>query len=258
MTEIISKRYDIVMKTTQINKFSNYILAFFLIFISSSGFALAGGNYAVKNFQVAKKILPKIYQGHEETIYCGCRYYGKEVNLNSCGYIPKRKTDRAKRLEWEHVVPAEAFGQSFAEWRVGRSDCKGKGRRCAQKNPEFARMEADLYNLWPVIGELNGLRSNYSMAELTEQPSQFGGCKAKVFEQKFEPEDKYKGIIARTYMYMDKEYPGRGIISGKNEKLFQAWSKLYPVTAWECERSKRIKQVQKNENQITEQLCKTI
>ena len=40
-----------------------------------------------------------------------------------------------------------------------------KGRRCASKvSLEFRLMEADLYNVQPAIGEVNGRRSNYSMA----------------------------------------------------------------------------------------------
>src|SRR6266436_9092627 len=60
----------------------------------------------------------------------------------------------SKRLAWEHVVPAEAFGQSFPEWREGHPACvdsKGKafkGRNCARKMAtQFRYMEADLYNL---------------------------------------------------------------------------------------------------------------
>jgi endonuclease I len=94
--------------------------------------------------------------------YCGCAYAGIEIELASCGYQPKKDPDRAKRLEWEHVVPAEAFGQSFPEWREGHPACvdsKGKafkGRNCARKmSPQFRYMEADLYNLQPAIGEVN-------------------------------------------------------------------------------------------------------
>jgi deoxyribonuclease-1 len=46
---------------------------------------------------------------------------------------------------------------------------------------------------------------------------------------KIEPRPEAKGEIARTYMYMERAYPGHGIISNKNEKLFQAWDKADPV-----------------------------
>lgn len=30
---------------------------------------------------------------------------------------------RAKKVEWEHVVPAENFGRAFSEWRDGQEYC---------------------------------------------------------------------------------------------------------------------------------------
>lgn len=47
---------------------------------------------------------------------------------------------------------------------------------------------------------------------------------------------------------MDWAYPGRGIISGKNRKLFEAWAAEDPVDAWELERAKRIERQQGNRN----------
>lgn len=40
-------------------------------------------------------------------------------------------------------------------------------------------------------------------------------------------------------------YPGHGIISRKNRKLFVAWSKTDPVDDWERERAKQIETIQK-------------
>jgi deoxyribonuclease-1 len=47
---------------------------------------------------------------------------------------------------------------------------------------------------------------------------------------------------------MDAAYPGHGIISDKNRKLFEAWNKEDPVDDWERERARRIEQVQGNPN----------
>lgn len=221
-------------------------------------------NEVIDSFNDAKRIAARIHQAHPFTIYCGCRYEGKKIDLQSCGYKPRRNPLRAARLEWEHVVPAEAFGHSFAEWRDGAPQCqkrKGrqlkvfKGRKCAETNPEFNHMEGDLYNLWPEIGELNGLRSNYSMAELPGSDVDFGGCQVKLQDRKFEPAPEARGIVARTYLYMDQAYPGRGIVSDKNRPLFEAWNRQYPVTDWECERARRIQAVQKNVNPILAPAC---
>ena len=70
-----------------------------------------------------------------------------------------------------------------AAWRDGRPDCvdaKGqafKGRNCASKTSvTFRYMEADMYNLYPAVGELNQLRSNFSMAEIAGEERRFGRC----------------------------------------------------------------------------------
>ena len=220
------------------------------------------GNKVIKRFSKSKKLLPKIYKGHEVTIYCGCKYKGKKPNFKSCGYKPKKDNKRANRIEWEHIVPAHAFGHSFKEWRVGSEKCvnkkgkKFKGRKCAGKNKTFALMEADLYNLYPAIGEVNGLRSNYPIAEIPGEKREFGSCDVEIYKKKMEPSDQVKGNVARTYMYMEKAYPGRGIISKKNKKLIAAWDKLDPVDKWECERSKKIQKIQKNTNQVLNKACK--
>ncbi|MCM0606475.1 MAG: endonuclease [Xanthomonadaceae bacterium] len=229
-----------------------------LLLVSPTAFAK---NTRIQKFEEAKKILWKIHAENSETLYCGCKYSGKLVDMKSCGYMPVRMAGRAAKIEWEHVVPAEAFGQSFKEWRTGSPICskngrKTRGRKCAEKaSPEYTRMAADLYNLWPEIGELNALRSNFSMAELTSSYYTFGECKAKILDNKFEPMDKAKGIVARTYMYMEKEYPGRGVISDKNKKLFEAWDKMHPVTPWECKRAQKIEAIQGSGNSVLKERC---
>lgn len=219
------------------------------------------GNRQILNFNEAKKLALQIHKENPVTIYCPCRYSGKSVDIRSCGYKVKSDAKRAARLEWEHVVPAEAFGQAFREWREGDEACvkhggkKFKGRKCAETNAEFNRMEADLYNLWPAIGELNGLRSNFSMAAISGTATTFGDCLAKIQDRKFEPMEHDKGIVARTYMYMEENYPGRGIISEKNRKLFEAWDREHPVSDWECKRARKIREIQGNDNTIVASRC---
>ena len=198
----------------------------------------------ISNFNDAKKYLRtrvrELYDGR--TIYCGCKADARNVDLESCGYRVQKNRKRASRVEWEHVVPAEAFGQSFVEWREGAAACgvkhgkAVKGRKCAEKNPEFQRMEGDVYNLFPEIGELNGLRSNYSMAEIGGKADRFGGCAVRLEGRKFEPADSAKGVVARTYLNFENRYPGHGIVSDKNRKLFEAWDQAHPVTDVECRR----------------------
>jgi len=256
------------------NPFSFFIIFILAFVISSFDMVIAAdgiqpGNTTNNSFNKSKKLLEKvIYKEPENRIdlYCGCKYdEKKDVDFNSCGYKPEKDNNRAHRIEWEHAVPAEAFGQSFKEWREGDSNCvdnKGKsfkGRKCAEKvNLEYRLMQADMYNLYPAVGEVNGLRSNYSMAMIPGGQYRFGACKTKIEDRKIEPRPEVRGDIARTYMYMERAYPGHGIISGKNEKLFQAWDKADPVDEWECERASRIAKIQGNVNLVVDQACRRL
>ena len=228
----------------------------FVVFILGSISQAFAQNTTIESFNKAKKRMVEVFAGHETTFYCGCSYTGKDIDLASCGYQPKKDAAKlAKRLEWEHVVPAHAFGQAFKEWREGHPDCvdsKGKsfqGRNCARKMVKLFRfMEADLYNLQPAIGEVNGLRSNFSMEMIPGEKREFGACDVEIENHKVEPRAEIRGDIARTYLYMNQAYPGKGIISRSNQKLFEAWDKLDPVDDWERERARRIESIQGNKN----------
>ena len=130
---------------------ANLVVFLTLIFLSScsstktvSSSQAYNQNTIITSFSKSKKLLLKVYKDNPFTLYCGCSYNGKKPNLSSCGYIPKKNNKRANRIEWEHVVPAHAFGKSFTEWRDGHPKCgnkngkKFKGRKCAEKmNEEY-------------------------------------------------------------------------------------------------------------------------
>ncbi len=207
------------------------------------------------SFRKSKQAARLIYTDHRITFYCGCRYdkHGK-IDLNSCGYVPKENPRRAERVEWEHIMPAHHFGQHRECWRKPLCQKKNgktyKGRKCCRKiDPEFVKMEADLHNLVPEIGELNGLRSNYRFGMLPYiLPGQFGTCEFKIDEEhrRVEPCPKVRGMIARIYLYMANTYKIH--LSSSQEKLFETWNKQYPPTHWEIERDERISKVQGNHN----------
>jgi deoxyribonuclease-1 len=101
-------------------------------------------------------------------------------------------------------------------------------------------MEADLRNLVPAIGEINGNRSNYSFTMLEGEPRVYGACDFEVDfkERKAEPAAAVHGDIARIYFYMQDQY---GLsISDKQRKLFEVWDRADPVDEWEQERERRI------------------
>ncbi len=219
---------------------------------------MAGGNTTIDSFSKSKKLLlNKVYCDHRETFYCACQFkMDKKVIFQADKFSPTTKhRKRADRIEWEHVVPAQSFGQSFKEWRDGDRVCVNKtgksfkGRKCAEKaNMEYRYMQADLYNLTPAIGQINALRSNYSYAMIPGEKRIFGPCDMEIEKRKAEPRAEIRGDIARIYFYMDDAYPGHGIISKKNRKLLMAWAKEDPIDDWERERARRIESIQGNRN----------
>lgn len=211
-----------------------------MVILISSNSALAG-NETINSFNQSKKHLREIYADHRETIYCGAKFNADNTVVLPVGFITPKYEKRSKRIEWEHVVPAENFGRTFPEWRDGHPDCidsKGKsfkGRNCAEKtNHEYRLMQSDMYNLYPAIGAVNALRSNFNFIELSkETPNIFGSCAMKIDGKKVEPPAKSRGVIARTYFYMEQEYP-RFKISKQMKQLLTVWDKQHPVTEWEC------------------------
>ena len=226
--------------------------------------AQAAGNTTNDSFNKAKRMLERqVYAEHIVTIYCGYRYGAdKKVEVPDSFSTP-RFLKRAYRVEWEHSVPAENFGRAFAEWRDGDAQCvdrKGKpfkGRSCAEKvNQEYRFMQADMYNLFPAVGAVNAMRSNYNYAMLPDMESTFGSCPMKVDEQnhRAEPPEAARGQLARAALYMDDSYP-RYNLSRQQKQLFESWNRMYPVDQWECTRASRIEKLQGNENRFVKDPC---
>jgi deoxyribonuclease-1 len=113
-------------------------------------------------------------------------------------------------------------------------------------------MQADMHNLFPAIGAVNALRSNYSFTMLPGEEVDFGSCAMKIESRKAEPPEEARGRIARTYLYMDSTYP-QFKMSKKTRQLMDAWHKMYPVSAWECQRARRIEQAQSNKNKMLDE-----
>ena len=239
----------------QLEQYVKNILIILLLLVTSTSFAF-GGNTNNDNYgKSIYLLLDKVYSDlPKETIYCGAKFESKAIT-NPNGFSSPKYKGRSQRVEWEHVVPEENFGRAFPEWRTGHKDCKRKGRSCAiKKSREFRLMYSDMYNLFPAIGSVNALRSNYNCSEGLGDNSSLGGCDMKIKARKAEPPNSVKGIIARTYLYMDKVYT-KYRIGSSNKKMFKAWNKMYPVTDFECKRAKKIQSIQHNRNAIVKSSC---
>lgn len=216
----------------------------------------------VASFSSAKKIArDEIYVGHQLTLYCACKYVrnrtgtGGRISNLACGYQPRKDEFRGKRLEWEHIMPASFFGQERSCWTDGHRLCvnsKGKpykGRRCCAKVDEaFERMEADLHNLAPAVGELNGDRSNLPYGLMEGEPREYGACDFEIdrTDKDAEPAVDVRGDVARVWLYMSDAY---GLVLDPAQiDQFQEWSRDDPPDDWERTRDRRIEAVQGNAN----------
>lgn len=172
-------------------------------------------------------------------LYCGCtwRWVGRSggrTNLAECGYQIRAQQTRAERTEWEHIVPASNFGRQRQCWQNG-------GRsNCTSNDPVFGRMEADLHNLTPVVGEVNADRSNFNLGMVASSDTNYGRCPFKVsFKDRVaEPPNWAKGFVARVHFYMADRYNLQ--LSAQQVRVLMAWDRQYPVSHWELERDRRI------------------
>ncbi|WP_155866769.1 endonuclease [Colwellia sp. PAMC 21821] len=222
-------------------------------------------NQEIQSFSKAKRLLEqKVYSEHRKTLYCDATFTINKEVIPPKGFTTAKYVKRAKKIEWEHALPAENFGRTFSEWRDGHEQCVSsrgksfKGRKCAEKvNIEYRYMQADMFNLYPAIGAVNALRSNYNFTMLPDVKSDFGSCAMKIENRKAEPPEAARGKIARTYLYMEDTYK-RYNMSKAQRQLMTAWDKMYPVDAWECSRAEKITILQKNQNNILKSRCEAL
>lgn len=220
------------------------------------------GNTRLESLAVSRRLLlQQVYAEHRRTVYCGAAFSTDRVVTPPPGFRSRSHRDRARRLEWEHVVPAAQFGRTFTAWREGDSRCRRRdgvlfrGRRCAEKvSREFRRMQADMHNIFPAIGAVNAARSDRAAAMLPDAASTFGTCAVKIARRKMEPPDAAKGVVARASLYMAAAYP-RLHLSPEQAALFRAWDAAYPPDDWECERERRVRRLQGNSNPFVRRAC---
>jgi deoxyribonuclease-1 len=179
--------------------------------------------YALDTFEHAKHEAEKIYVGPLAVdIYCGCKYdSNKAVDFASCGYKP-HFLKRARRIEWEHVVPAYFFYKLLPCYR------KGGRKACRKVSEPFRQMEGDLHNLRPAVGELNAIRSNKPYGLVRPKIKKYGRCDFYSNKNFAEPPDNVKGDVARITLYMNEKY--RLQLPLNLIMLMRNWNKFDPVS----------------------------
>ena len=131
-------------------------------------------------------------------------------------------------------------------------------------------MHNDVIHVIPSDGYINGMRSNYKLAEVGNVSKQSRNGYSKLGTSKtpgisgtvFEPNDEYKGDLARIYFYMATRYKnsvgnwGGGVFSRSfphmqkaSMDMFLKWHKQDPVSKKEIDRNEAVhKSKQKNRN----------
>jgi deoxyribonuclease-1 len=206
-----------------------------------------GAKRSAFSFGKSKRLLAtKVYPSHQKGFYSNCDYEVVEKKLvpihKTCGFHYRKNKNRSERIEWEHVVPAWHFGHQLHCWQNG-------GRMtCRQTNTKFKKMEADMHNLVPAIGEINGDRSNFKYAMIEGEKRVYGKVDMEILfsAKSAEPSKAVYGDIARTYFYMRDRYGLK--LSSQQEKMFIAWNNLDPVSQWEKKRNRLIKELQGDDN----------
>ena len=181
------------------------------------------------------------------SFYCDCPYRRatpeeKDIRKGNlwvigfaCGYIARNPTTkerkinaRALRIEFEHVVPADMLKSGF--------DCANLSRReCRKKSSAFNLAEGDLYNLVPVVGELNGDRLNKEYGLIPAEERKYGACDFEVTESKAEPAESIRGDLARISLYMMDKYVLD--LPEPYAQLMRDWHARNPVDAAERRRN---------------------
>ncbi len=131
-------------------------------------------------------------------------------------------------------------------------------------------MYTDLFHLYPTDGYVNGRRSNYPYGEVKNVTWSSSGDFSKVGASGvsgysgtvFEPNDEYKGDLARTYFYMATRYEDRiagwssPMLSGNSYPAYAEWAVTMllrwaaedPVSQKEIDRNNAVYGIQKNRN----------
>lgn len=210
---------------------------------------------ALQNYSAVKRALyEQVFTQDRRTLYCRCPFdAGRRPDLQACGYLSPGGGERSKRIEVEHVVPASWIGQGRTCWtkKICR-DGNGKafkGRKCCLKtDPAFRAAYEDMHNLWPTIGEVNEVRSNYRFGLIDGERRSFGRCDVEIERRPrmVEPRPEIRGDIARISLYMEATHGVELDVAQRH--LFEAWHREDPPDAAEWHRQVIIERLQGRHN----------
>jgi len=215
-----------------------------------------------KNYTKAKEMSVRLYQTyHLQSFYTDTNLslivyiYEKkfpykssltlQLGMDQSPYEGSKYVARGQKIEWEHIVPASWFitADDFIRdvYENGHEKCetksgdKYKGRKCAEKvSVLFNQMEADMYNLVPVIGALNALRVDKPYGIIDGEPREFGDTlDIEINKSTIEVMESKRGNVARVMLYMNKKYNIQFPDHNNTVEILNQWSEDDPEDDWE-------------------------
>ncbi len=231
---------------------------------------LAFGAYIPKNFTKAKDMSVRLYHTHHlESFYTDTTLipvvyiYAKkfpyksaltlQLGMANSPYTGTKYASRGQKIEWEHVTPASWFTTADSAiheaWYVGHVDCATssgttyKGRKCASKVSDlFNKMESDMYNLVPVIGALNAMRSDKPYGEIEGEERLYGeSVDFEIESNQVEVMPSKRGNVARIMIYMNSKYGVQFPDHNTTMDMLKVWIELDPEDEWEQEKKAILK-----------------
>ncbi len=141
---------------------------------------------------------------------------------------------------------AIGIDQMYAtDWMLDNLHCRNR-TECYAKNKQFKKMEADMHNLYPAWSDLLVYRNGRSFGSVPGKDSRFENCEFEWDQKVIEPRDLSKGNIARSILYMHKQYE----LPITNELLqtLKLWNRQDPPSEQEADRNNKIEQLQGQRN----------
>lgn len=208
-----------------------------------------------------KTALNKIIKNHTDVGYGGLWRIYKETD-----YKDGKVWDMYSTCNWTYSSD-QCGGGGYSDV----CDCYNREHTIPQSwFDEKTPMKSDAFHVYPTDGKVNGIRSNYPHGETNASPiggkalgkigsSSVSGYSGTVYE----PDDEYKGDIARTYFYFVTCYEDKlsgfdknNVLTGDTYpsltywfyNLMLDWHREDPVSKKETDRNEAVYKHQKNRN----------
>ncbi len=160
------------------------------------------------------------------------------------------------------------FGSDQCGQYSNEGDCYNREHSVPQSwFGEASPMKTDLFHVYPTDGFVNGKRGNLALGEVNNATwtstnhSKLGTCVTSGYNGTvFEPNDNYKGDLARSYFYMSVCYMDKNL-GQENQSMFSGgslkpwalnmlirWHNSDPVSQKEIDRNNAIYNLQQNRN----------